>query len=100
MSRAFDTFELIRAKREEIRRIAGKRGARNIRVFGSVARGDARPDSDVDFLIDTEPVTSSWFPAGLVQDLESLLGRHVEVVTERGLNHLIRDEVLREAVPV
>jgi uncharacterized protein len=100
MSQAFDTFELIRAKRDEIQRIAGKHGARNIRVFGSVARGDARPDSDVDFLIDTEPVTSSWFPAGLVQDLESLLGRHVEVVTERGLNHLIRDEVLREAVPV
>jgi predicted nucleotidyltransferase len=69
-------------------------------VFGSVARGEARPDSDVDFLIDVKPVTSSWFPAGLVQDLESLLGRRVEVVTERGLNHLIRDEVLREALPV
>ncbi len=47
-----------------------------------------------------EPVTSSWFPAGLVQDLESLLGRRLEVVTKRGLNHLIRDEVVREAVPV
>ncbi len=100
MSQAIDTFEVIRAKREEIQRIAIKHGARNVRVFGSVARGEARPDSDVDFLIDVEPVTSSWFPAGLVQDLESLLGRRVEVVTERGLNHLIRDEVLREAVPV
>jgi predicted nucleotidyltransferase len=100
MSQTADTFELLRAKREEIQRIASKHGARNIRVFGSVARGDARPDSDVDFLIDAEAVTSSWFPAGLVQDLESLLGRRVEVVTERGLNHLIRDEVLREAVPV
>jgi uncharacterized protein len=95
-----DTFELVRAKREEIQRIGAKHGARNIRVFGSVARGKARPDSDVDFLIDVEPVTSSWFPAGLVQDLESLLGRRVEVVTEHGLNHLIHDEVLREAVPV
>ncbi len=47
-----------------------------------------------------EPVTSSWFPAGLVHDLEGLLGRRVEVVTERGLNHLIRDEILREAVPI
>jgi hypothetical protein len=74
MSQAFDTIELIRAKHEEIQRIAGKHGAGNIRVFGSVARGNARPDSDIDFLIDTEPVTSSWFPAGLVQDLESLLG--------------------------
>jgi predicted nucleotidyltransferase len=100
MSQTADTFELVRAKREEIQRIVRKHGARNIRVFGSTARGDARPDSDVDFLIDVEPVTSSWFPAGLVQDLESLLGRRVEVVTERGLSHLIRDEVLREAVPV
>jgi predicted nucleotidyltransferase len=100
MSQATDTFEVIRAKREEIQRIAVKHGARNVRVFGSVVRREARPDSDVDFLIDVEPVTSSWFPAGLVQDLESLLGRRVEVVTERGLNHLIRDQVLREAVPV
>jgi uncharacterized protein len=95
-----DAFELVRAKREEIQKIAAKHGARNIRVFGSVARGNAGPDSDVDFLIDVEPVTSSWFPAGLVQDLETLLGRRVEVVTEHGLHHLIRDEVLREAVPV
>jgi predicted nucleotidyltransferase len=100
MSQELHTLELVRAKREEIQRIAAKHGARNVRVFGSMARGDARPDSDVDFLIDAEPVTSSWFPAGLVQDLEGLLGRRVEVVTERGLNHLIRDEVLREAVPV
>lgn len=100
MNQAVNTFELVRAKREEIQKIAAKHGARNVRVFGSVARGDARPGSDVDFLIDSEPVTSSWFPAGLVQDLESLLGRRVEVVTERGLNHLIRDEVLREAVPL
>jgi predicted nucleotidyltransferase len=91
MSQALETLELVRARREEVLRIAANHGARNVRVFGSVARGDARPDSDVDFLIDTEPVTSSWFPAGLVQDLESLLGRRVEV---------IRDEVLREAVPV
>ena len=95
MSQEIDTFEVIRAKQEEIQRIAAKHGARNVRVFGSVARGN----SDIDFLIDVEPVTSSWFPAGL-QDLESLLGRRVEVVTERGLNHLIRDQVLREAVPV
>jgi len=100
MSQAADTFELVRAKREEIRKIAAKHGARNIRVFGSVARGSARPSSDVDFLVDVEPVTSSWFPAGLVSDLESLLGRRVDVVTERGLNPLIRDEVLQEAVPV
>jgi len=100
MSQAVDTFELIRANREEILRIGTKHGARNIRVFGSMARGDARPESDVDFLVDAGPVTSSWFPAGLILDLESLLGRSVEVVTERGLNALIREDVLREAVPV
>jgi predicted nucleotidyltransferase len=100
MSQALDTLELVRARREEIQRIAAKHGARNIRVFGSMARDDARPDSNVDFLVDVEPVTSSWFPAGLILDLENLLGRRVEVVTERGLNHLIRDEVLREAMPV
>jgi predicted nucleotidyltransferase len=100
MNQAIDTFELIRVKREQIRRIAAQHGARNIRVFGSVARGDARPDSDVDFLIEVGAETSSWFPAGLILDLENLLGRRVEVVTERGLNSLIREDVLREAVPV
>ena len=100
MSQATDTFELVRAKRAEIQKIAAKHGARNIRVLGSVARGSTRPSSDVDFLVDVEPVTSSWFPAGLVLDLENLLGRRVDVVTERGLNPLIRYEVLQEAVPV
>ena len=100
MSQELHTLELVRAKREEIQRIAVKHGARNVRVFGSMARGDARPDSDVDFLIEVGAETSSWFPAGLILDLENLLGRRVEVVTERGLNHLIRDDVLREAVPV
>lgn len=100
MSQAVDAFDLIRANRDEILRIASKHGVCNIRVFGSFARGDVRPDSDVDFLVDAAQSTSSWFPAGLILDLESLLGRHVEVVTERALNARIRDEVLREAVPV
>src|SRR5580698_3872390 len=100
MSQELHTLELVRAKREEIQRIAVKHGARNVRVFGSMARGDARPDSDVDFLIEVGAEISSWFPAGLILDLENLLGRRVEVVTERGLNSLIREEVLREAVPV
>jgi uncharacterized protein len=100
MSQTVGTLGLIRTNRAEILRIASKHGVRNIRVFGSIARGDARPESDVDFLVDTEPTTSSWFPAGLILDLENLLGRRVEVVTEGGLNALIRDEVLRGAVPV
>lgn len=100
MEQLLDPAQLIRAKRDEILRIAAKHGARNIRVFGSVARGEARAESDVDFLIDAGPVTSSWFPAGLIVDLQDLLGRPVEVVTEKGLNPLIRDRVLEEAVPL
>jgi predicted nucleotidyltransferase len=92
--------QALREKREEIQRIAAKHGARNIRVFGSAARGDAKPDSDIDFLVDAGPETSSWFPAGLVLDLEELLGRKVEVVTEKGLSRYVRDYVLGEAVPL
>lgn len=100
MDHPLDTSQLVRAKREEIQRIAAQHGARNVRIFGSVARGDARQESDVDFLIDAGPVTSSWFPAGLILDLEDLLGKHVDVVTEDGLDPLLRDRVLREAVPI
>ena len=92
--------ELITPNREMIRRIAEKHGARNVRVFGSVARGDAGPESDVDLLVDTGVWTSAWFPGGLVADLEELLGRRVDVVTERGLVADLRDRVLDEAVPV
>lgn len=92
--------ELIGPQRDVIRRIAEKHGAINVRVFGSVARGEAGPDSDVDLLIDAGPVTSPWFPGGLVADLEALLGRRVDVVTERGLRPELRPYVLREAVPV
>ena len=69
-------------------------------MFGSVARGEDRPDSDVDLLVDVGPTTSSWFPAGLILDLEQILGRPVEIVTDKGLNPLIRERVLREAVPL
>ena len=100
MEQLLDPAELIRAKRAEILRIAAKHGATNIRVFGSVVRGEARAESDVDFLIDAGPVTGSWFPAGLIVDLQELLGRPVEVVTEKGLNPLIRDRVLQEAIPL
>ena len=94
------TMEVIEQKREEIRRIAAKHGARNVRVFGSVVRDEAGPESDVDFLIEVGSTTSSWFPAGLIVDLEDLLGRPVEVVTERALDRDLRERVLREAVPV
>lgn len=92
--------EIIAAKRSEIRRIAERHGAANVRVFGSVARGEAQPESDIDLLIDVTAKTSSWFPAGLILDLERLLGRRVEVVTERALSEDLREQVLREAVPL
>ena len=92
--------QLLRESRTEIQRIAAKHGAYNVRVFGSVARGDAGPSSDVDLLVEAGSVTSSWFPAGLILDLEDLLGCRVEVVTERGLNREIRDYILREAIPL
>lgn len=92
--------EMIHSPRDVIRRIAEKHGASNVRVFGSVARGEAGPESDVDLLIDAGAVTSAWFPGGLVADLEALLDRRVDVVTERGLVPELRERVLREAVPV
>ena len=95
-----ETIEAIQIKSSEIRQIAARHGASNIRLFGSVARGEAKPESDVDFLIDVTAETSPWFPVGLIQDLEKLLGRRVEIVTERALNKDLREKVLREAVPV
>jgi predicted nucleotidyltransferase len=65
-----------------------------------VVRGEAQPESDVDLLIEKGSKTTSWFPAGLVLELEELLGRRVEVVTEKALNPYLRDHILREAVPL
>lgn len=87
-------------ERDLIRRIAERHGARNVRVIGSVARGDARPDSDLDLLVEVGPQTSPWFPGGLVAELEEALGRPVDVVTERGLAAGLRDQVLAEAIEI
>ena len=87
-------------RRDQILELAKRHGVTRVRVFGSVARGEARPSSDVDLLVEVGPDTSPWFPGGLVVDLEDLLGRRVQVVTERGLNDLLRDRVLEEAIPL
>jgi len=92
--------QLIREKRGEIQQIAARHGARNVRVFGSVARGEAGPESDLDFLIEDVGATSPWFPAGLILDLEELLGRRVDVVSEEALRPELRPYVLREAKPL
>lgn len=90
--------ELLREKRDEILRIAARHGASNVRVFGSVARGEARSESDVDLLVELERGRSLLDHAALVIDLEGLLGRRVDVATERGLRPRVREHILREAV--
>ena len=84
-------------KRDEIIQIASSYGARNVRVFGSVARGDARPSSDLDLLIQLAPGRSLLDIIAIKQDLEDLLGCKVDVVTEAALSPYIREQVLREA---
>ncbi len=92
--------EILGEKREEILRIAAKHGVTSIRVFGSVARGEAGPDSDVDFLIEAGSDVTPWFPGGLVADLQDLLGRDVDVVEECALRPRIGPHILAEAVPL
>lgn len=92
--------DAIKAQREQILRVARRHGVTGVRVFGSMARGDVGPRSDIDLLVDVGPEPSAWFPGGFVADLEELLGRRVQVVTERGLDDLLRERVLAEAVPL
>ena len=92
--------EVIKEKREDILGIAARHGARNVRVFGSVARAEAGRDSDVDFLIELEPGRTLLDHAALYLELKQLLGCEVDVVTERSLRPSIRERVLREAAPI
>jgi predicted nucleotidyltransferase len=93
-----DTLRAIR--REEILRLAERRGAYNVRVFRSVARGEANENSDLDLLVAWEPGRSLLDHAGLVQDLQELLGTKVHVGTEQSLHWYVRDRILREATPL
>ena len=90
--------ELLGSKRDDILRVAARHGARKVRVFGSVARGEADETSDIDFLVELEPGRTLLDLGGLLMDLRDLLGRDVDVVTERGLKTRIRTRVLQEAV--
>ncbi|MCZ7370034.1 MAG: nucleotidyltransferase family protein [Candidatus Methanoperedens sp.] len=92
--------ELLKVRRNEILRIAAKYGARNVRLFGSAARGEALQDSDIDLLVDLEPGRSLFDLGGLLMDLQDLLACKVDVVTERGLRPRIRERVLKEAKPL
>lgn len=94
-------LDTLREKREQILEIAAKHGAFNVRVFGSVVRGEETLESDIDFLIDYDPErVTPWFPGGLLMDLQDLLGRKVDVLTERGISPWIRERVLTEALPL
>ena len=95
---AATTLTELRQRRDEIIAVARARGASHVRVFGSVARGDATDASDVDFLVDLEPGRSLLDLGGLLMDLQDLLQRDVDVVTERGLRPRVADRVLADAV--
>ena len=92
--------ELLKSKRQEILAIAARHGAHNVRIFGSVARGEAGPESDIDILVEMESGTSLMDHVTLMQDLENLLERKVDVVSDRALHWYIRDRVLAEATPL
>ena len=91
------TIESLQARRQEILRLAAAHGARNVRVFGSVARGEVTGDSDIDLLVDFDAERSLLDQVGLMQDLQELLGAHVEVTTEKALHWYIHDRVVAES---
>ncbi len=95
-----NTRQFLEGKRDEILRIASAHRARNLRVFGSVARDEGDENSDIDFLVELEPGCGLLEHAALIRELEELLGRKVDVVSEKGLRSRIRDRVVREAVPL
>lgn len=93
-------LSVVRARRGDIERIAAAHGVIDVRVFGSVARGDAQPDSDVDLLVEMAPGRSLLDMGAFLMDVEQLLGRAVDVITAAGLRSRIRERVLREALPL
>jgi predicted nucleotidyltransferase len=95
-----DLGNLVKQKREEILKIAARHGASNVRIFGSVARGEADDRSDIDILVTFEAGVSLLDHAALMLDLESLLGCKVDVVSEKGLRPRMKETVLQDAQPL
>jgi predicted nucleotidyltransferase len=93
-------FDYLKSKKAEILRISSKNGIRNIRVFGSVAKGQSTTESDVDFLVELEQGRSLLDLGGFLVEMQNLLGRKVDVVTENGLHWYIKDKIIREARPI
>ena len=94
------TRETLRQKREEILAIGRRYGAHDIRIFGSVARGDAGESSDLDLIVRFDPDRSLFDHGGLLMDLQELLGVKVDVISEAGMRERFRDHVLKEAIPL
>ena len=92
--------DLLKFKRPEILRLAQAHGARNVRIFGSVARGEAHPESDVDFLVEMDSGRSLLDLIELSQDLETLLQRKVDILTDQGLSPYLEQRIHAEAVPL
>jgi uncharacterized protein len=90
----------VRRKRKHILAIAGRYGAYNVRIFGSTARGEQDNTSDIDFLVNFESDRSLFDHAGLMLDLQSLLGCEIDVVSENGLRPRVRENVMKDAVPL
>lgn len=92
--------ETLKSRREEILAITAKYGVRNVRIFGSVVRGEADEESDVDLLVEPLPGFTLLKSSAMTRELEGILGRKVDVVSERALRERIRDRVIKEAVPL
>lgn len=95
-----DIEALLKARRDDILRVAKRHGAYNIRIFGSVARREADSESDIDLLVDVEPGRTLFDLSELLNDLQELLGHNVDIVTEKSLHSRIRERVLKEAMPL
>ncbi|HEX9990785.1 MAG TPA: nucleotidyltransferase family protein [Chloroflexia bacterium] len=100
MGEATRVAEKLKTYRADMLRIAAQHGAGNVGVFGSVARGEATPDSDLDLLVEMEPGRSLLDLSRLLLDLQDLVGSEVDVITDNSLHWYIRDRVLQEAVPL
>ncbi|NCJ05231.1 DNA polymerase subunit beta [Synechococcales cyanobacterium C] len=94
-------LDTLREQRSQILQVAARHGAFNVRVFGSVVWGEETAESDIDFLIDYDKdQATAWFPGGLLMDLQDLLGRKVDILTDQGISPRIREKVLSEAQPL
>lgn len=94
------TLADLRTRRDEIRDLARRHRAYNVRVFGSVARGDAEPESDIDLLVAFDPGASLFDLSALWQDLRDLLGREVNVISEGGMTERFRRRIADDVVPL